>query len=107
MPKRIQRKRIKGWRMPAGAIYVGRGSIWGNPFKGKDAFEKYQWALSEFPSVEKCNAWTDAGGIGIMYVALAGRIGGILDMLRGHNLACWCALDKPCHADILLKIANA
>ncbi|GAB3656616.1 DUF4326 domain-containing protein [Glycomyces tarimensis] len=33
MPKRIQRKRVKGWRMPAGAIYVGRGSKWGNPFR--------------------------------------------------------------------------
>lgn len=26
--------------------------------------------------------------------------------LKGKNLACWCPLDKPCHADILLKIAN-
>lgn len=31
-PKRIQRKRTKGWRMPEGAVYVGRGSKWGNPF---------------------------------------------------------------------------
>jgi hypothetical protein len=27
--------------------------------------------------------------------------------LRGHNLACWCAMDGPCHADLLLKIANS
>ena len=32
-PKRIQRKRTKGWRMPEGAVYVGRGSRWGNPFR--------------------------------------------------------------------------
>ena len=25
-PKRIQRKRTKGWRMPEGAVYVGRPS---------------------------------------------------------------------------------
>jgi hypothetical protein len=31
-PKRIQRQRAKGWRMPEGAIYVGRPSQWGNPF---------------------------------------------------------------------------
>ena len=30
-PKRIQRRRTKGWRMPEGAVYVGRGSKWGNP----------------------------------------------------------------------------
>ncbi|KMS57958.1 hypothetical protein V473_07255 [Sphingobium cupriresistens LL01] len=27
--------------------------------------------------------------------------------LRGKNLACWCPLDQPCHADVLLEIANA
>lgn len=27
-------------------------------------------------------------------------------LLRGKNLACWCPLDEPCHADILLRIAN-
>ena len=26
--------------------------------------------------------------------------------LAGKNLACWCALDEPCHADVLLEIAN-
>lgn len=33
MPERIQRKRVKGWRMPLGAVYVGRGADWGNPFR--------------------------------------------------------------------------
>lgn len=32
-PKRIQRKRTKGWRMPEGAVYVGRPSRWGNPIR--------------------------------------------------------------------------
>jgi len=31
-PKRIQRKRTKGWRMPPNTVYAGRGSKWGNPF---------------------------------------------------------------------------
>lgn len=31
-PVRIQRKRTKGWKMPEGAIYVGRGTLFGNPF---------------------------------------------------------------------------
>ncbi|MBO0882015.1 MAG: DUF4326 domain-containing protein, partial [Mycobacterium sp.] len=26
--------------------------------------------------------------------------------LRGHDLACWCPLEQPCHADVLLAIAN-
>jgi len=29
------------------------------------------------------------------------------EILRGHDLACWCPLDQPCHADRLLEVANA
>ena len=32
LPIRIQRRRAKGWRMPEGAVYVGRPTKWGNPF---------------------------------------------------------------------------
>lgn len=32
VPPRIQRQRTKGWRMPEGAVYVGRPTRWGNPF---------------------------------------------------------------------------
>jgi hypothetical protein len=35
-PRRIQRRRAKGWRMPAGAVYVGRRSKWGNPYHPED-----------------------------------------------------------------------
>jgi hypothetical protein len=28
------------------------------------------------------------------------------DELRGKNLACWCPLDQPCHAEVLLELAN-
>jgi hypothetical protein len=31
-PKRIQRSCAKGWKMPANAIYVGRPTVWGNPY---------------------------------------------------------------------------
>jgi hypothetical protein len=33
MPERIQRKRTKGWKMPPNTVYVGRGSMWGNPYR--------------------------------------------------------------------------
>ena len=29
-----------------------------------------------------------------------------LPELRGKNLACFCPLDQPCHADVLLELAN-
>jgi hypothetical protein len=31
----------------------------------------------------------------------------LFEELRGKNLACWCAIDAPCHADILLRLANS
>lgn len=42
--------------------------------------------------------------------AATAYIGKIIEnapFLRGKNLACWCALDQPCHADVLLEVANA
>ena len=84
MPKGIQRKRTKGWRMPENCVYVGRPTKWGNPFKvailGHDlAVELYErCVLSGLPVHE----------------------------LRGKNLACWCPLDQPCHRDVLLQAAN-
>jgi hypothetical protein len=30
----------------------------------------------------------------------------LIGELRGKNLACWCKLDQPCHADVLLRMAN-
>ena len=34
------------------------------------------------------------------------RTSALLDELRGKNLACWCKAGTPCHADVLLKLAN-
>ena len=107
-PKRIQRQRTKGWRMPPNTVYVGRPTIFGNPF-AVDAYwstgysgnlrAARRWAVEQF------NLWT-AGRIsgvgGLRRVTLAAR----LHELRGKDLACWCPLDQPCHADVLLEIAN-
>lgn len=83
--KRIQRKRTKGWKMPPNTVYVGRPTKWGNPFTGEDAVEKYaKWLLKN---------WNR-------------KFLRKVKELRGKNLACWCPLDKPCHADILLLLAN-
>jgi len=42
MPKRVQRKRTKGWKMPRNTVSVGRPSKWGNPFVGPGAVEAYR-----------------------------------------------------------------
>lgn len=59
-PQRIQRKRTKGWRMPEGAVYVGRPSKWGNPFKLNDDLT----GLCRYPAaLEAGAAWEYEGRI--------------------------------------------
>ncbi|MCL1927572.1 MAG: DUF4326 domain-containing protein [Treponema sp.] len=126
MPKRIQRKRTKGWKMPENAVYVGRPTKWGNPFTGDDAVEKYKEAISEWPIKDKTmDEWFLVGGKGSldMLINLAGRNisslneiprkgRNVLNELKGKDLACWCPLTNKdgtpynCHADILLEIVN-
>ena len=107
-PKRIQRKRTKGWRMPEGAVYVGRPSKWGNPHPWAEYVEYYpehaddpaelrRMASSDFQGLTE-GKWGDE----IDYPSVAE----VRDALAGRDLACWCPLDQPCHADVLLEIAN-
>ncbi|MBW3096855.1 DUF4326 domain-containing protein [Pseudohoeflea coraliihabitans] len=97
MPKRIQRKRTKGWKMPEGAVYVGRPTKWGNPFEG----------ARDYPSRELAVARFRAGLDGCAHPdSFMGTILSDVKDLRGKDLACWCPLDQPCHADVLLELAN-
>ena len=131
--KRIQRKRTKGWRMPEGAVYVGRGSRFGNPFRVGSFYWDRSWFHDcPFPTVEHetpafmrwgagllgdaaaihCNPIpnaTKAVALFRRYVAYNNDIWDLeaFQPLRGKDLACWCPLDQPCHADVLLEIANA
>lgn len=96
MPERIQLSRKKGWRMPANTVKVDRSTPYGNPFR--------------------VAAFTDAAATVVMFRAWmtsaerqpldTGEVQPDISMLRGKNLACWCKLGTPCHADVLLEIAN-
>lgn len=96
-PRRIQRKRTKGWRMPEGAVYVGRPTKWGNPYRvGPEtraafAVSAAQRAVNQYRLL-------------VSQMVERGRLD--LEELRGKHLACWCPLDQPCHADVLLELAN-
>lgn len=126
-PKRIQRKRIRGWRMPENTVYVGRPTKWGNPFKigvlhntslyllGADRDKERM--VRDCALIQKGEFIIDGDLSVKMYKnmmlesflkrALNPMWREELVKLRGRNLACWCSLDKPCHADVLLEIANA
>ncbi len=133
-PRRVQLRRTKGWRMPENTVSVARPGKWGNPHcisnvgvqpfgdedddgvptdvgpwlchnagprdlagwyfpTKREAAEKavamYRWRMeADTPAQSRIKARDD------------------LAELRGKNLACWCPLDQPCHADVLLELAN-
>ena len=73
--------------MPEGVVYVGRPTKWGNPFVvGLDGTAE--------ECVSRYRDWV------IRYFLLEVR------ELRGKDLACWCKEGNPCHADVLLELAN-
>jgi hypothetical protein len=110
-PQRIQRKRAKGWKMPENTVYVGRPTKWGNPFRADvKRVDPHNGYLNSDEAVEAFRSWIQARDGD---AERAGRSHGngptsarIKAELRGKNLACFCPLDQPCHADVLLEIAN-
>lgn len=88
--KRVQRQRTKGWRMPPNTVYVGRPSKWGNAYQG---------LVTQVDAVEAFRAEHVSWNHDHLMRWLA--------PLRGRNLACWCPLTEPCHADVLLELVGA
>lgn len=146
-PRRIQRKRTAGWRMPDGAVYVGRPTRWGNPFKlghrgalarvpaihfpdqpweyearisaagmqhdyhhpGGAVTEVHVRHMTRAEIVDTFRALVNGGGwpLGALnhWRGMYPSVEEIRAELAGHDLACWCPLYEPCHADVLLEIA--
>lgn len=122
IPTRIQRSRAKGSRMPEGAVYVGRGSPWGNPWTWRRIGPGGPWEVWNLSrerreclkrtaeaARDQCIAYYRAACTP-PHRALSGSLDfdpRDISRLRGKALACWCALTHPCHATVLLEIANA
>lgn len=127
-PLRIQLSRRKGFSLPENTVVVSRPSKFGNPFKvGSHTHElpfivckrmtgELDVTLSQAQAVEAFYIWLNHMARGTMLADSAKMF------LRGKNLACWCKLcpkhkdglplgEKcegcaPCHATLLLEIAN-
>lgn len=107
-PIRVQRKRSRGWRMPPNTVCVDRTTqFYGNPFivgtyyyHDTPTSTKQCFVRDRKHAAEIYDKWlheTYEGGVIKQLVKLE---------LRGKNLACFCPEGEPCHADILLKVAN-
>jgi hypothetical protein len=88
--QRLQRSRRKGVRLPEGAVIVTRPTKWGNPHS------------LDLGRAEAVRCYRDDLLAGRLEIAAAQ----VREELRGRDLACYCPLDEPCHADVLIEIAN-
>lgn len=123
---RVQRKRTKGFKMPNDAVYVGRGSKWGNPFKLIGDMV-YVDAGHRRKILSKWVCYYDGGGYDTSDVVklfrdllmdlnshevepeIRDKFKWMRDRIRdlqGKKLACWCNVNNCCHADALIELAN-
>ncbi|GAB4023325.1 DUF4326 domain-containing protein [Spirosoma migulaei] len=122
-PIRVQRKRTKGFKLPAGTVCVTRPGKWSNPFtveeetvaitqKAKEAGFVPVRPIEKQARNEVVTKFHDMIAdpyshhvmpeIRERFIYMREH----LEDLTGKNLACFCSLDQRCHADILLKLAN-
>lgn len=120
--ERVQLSRRKGWRMPADTVKVSRPGKFGNPFPVKKATSTTMGVASdvwivgtwEGPALWIKNSEAEAVEVAVAAYrvwinqpAQSALLVAARDELRGKNLACWCRAGSPCHADVLLEMANA
>lgn len=117
VPVRIQRRRTRGWRAHAGAVYVGRPTVWANPVRVHrrgDAWEVTTVRDGELLVETETRREAHAAAVALYREHLerprnpwwfyARRED--VAALAGRDLMCWCPPGLPCHADVLLELAN-
>ncbi len=123
-PRRIQRKRVKGWRKPAGTVDVTRGGMWGNPYSVLEDTSGW-WVMTdkEHGLWHTSPAAAARTAVRMFCESIASHHDLVRSELAGRDLMCFCALCPahaegkpfgvscpdcaPCHADALGDIANA
>jgi hypothetical protein len=104
-PRRVRRSRAKGSRLPDNTVCVDRSTKWGNPFVvGKhgtraECVDLFKTLMAGYICVSCGDLQPN------LLMAYRAMVVSRRGELRGKNLACWCGLDGPCHADLLLEIA--
>jgi hypothetical protein len=121
-PVRVQLSRKRGWKMPENTVKVTRPGRWGNPFpivKGTSTTMRQTtdiWIVGtwEGPAMWLRDTKAEATELSVAAFRLWIEQPAqeklrceAVTALRGKNLACWCRLDQPCHADVLLELANS
>lgn len=99
MAERLRLSTKKGFKLPRGAVSVAHGTRWATPFGigskvlfGPGKVETSKQAVDEYSRLLDAEPWRKVH---------------VRKELRGKNLYCTCRPGEPCHADLLLQIANS
>lgn len=113
MPEEVQRRRVKGFRLPPNTVSVTRPGVFGNPFTPAGCREAGYEGTDEQISkrcVETFRIWLGPhwreAWDGEESEARRAKLLKRLPELLGKNLACYCPIGKPCHRQVLLELAN-
>jgi hypothetical protein len=91
--------------MPPNTVKVDRSTRYGNPYVARGAC-----GCSSLGECRRHLIHVDTPAAAVEAFRAIARSSDQLMLIREHlhgkNLACWCPLDQPCHADVLLEIAN-
>lgn len=107
-PARVQRRRTKGWKAPEGAVYVGRGSRWGNPYTITRTTPTHTVngpSLNAGYPTRRRATQAAADAYRVWLAADPARVDEVRQQLAGRTLMCWCHPADPCHGDVLLAVA--
>lgn len=120
IPIRLQLSRRKGFNLQASsraingmaAVNVTRPHRFGNPFVIGEAVDlamarKWGWWPLGNPSYVAPDAHQAMRRFRAVLIGDEAIHNHVCAALRGKNLACWCELGSPCHADVLIEFANS
>jgi len=116
-PRRITYQRVRGFNLQAvsaelnglPAKMVTRPGKWGNPFEIKDVAARFHLEprAAQAKAVALHRQWMEGTlDAGLDPGKPPPPVPELIAELGGHNLACWCKQGEPCHADLLIEVAN-
>jgi hypothetical protein len=115
-PQRMQLSRHRGFNLQAAsqalnglpAKRVTRPGKWGNPFSIAETAAEYglDADAAQVKAVALCSEWLRGTLDPKLSPHTPPSREDVRAELRGHNLACWCRPGTPCHAEVLIEIAN-
>jgi hypothetical protein len=115
-PQRMQLSRRGGFNLQEAsralnglpAKLTTRPGKWGNPFTIDETAKRYglEHDAAQAKAVELCGQWLRGSIDPTLSPGDPPSREAIRAELGGHNLACWCKAGTPCHADVLIELAN-